>query len=190
MKAKLKRKVIFIFLTSIGIGMVLPIEAWMRPFVLSQMESIAIEKFNKDVILCLETVEIPTDLFIQEQAILDVPKVNAVVKEILQVLNERFSSSLITIQIPMGNFIPLSFLYQKGFEVPIQLRIFEKVQGKLTFESQSLGINNVLISIYLDLDLQGEAYLGFYRDVIEYEFRTPLVVQLFEGEVPSIFPYQ
>ena len=187
MKQKIKRSVWACLLTVLLIGGVIAGEKKMRPYLFMQMEAETIQALNEEIAFIIQDLNIPNDLF-QDQS-LDVAKTNALLAEALHLLNENIKKEQLIAGIPIGNFVPMTFFHSKGTKISFTMHRNEKIQGTISFQTESLGINNVLIRVTLDIVLHGELYLGFYHHPFTYHQQLPLAAELFMGEVPSVFPY-
>lgn len=192
MKVKIKKTVLIGMICLLLVVFVLNQERKTRPYMIKQMEAQVQKQLNEEIVLILSEIDFAKDLFISDQNThhLDVQKINEQFSLTLNTLNQTIQNQTHVNGLPIGSFLNISFLQNRGFILPIRLMMLENVKGNLHFASESLGINNVLLTIFLEIEVKGECRMGFYVSPFHYQQSIPIAVELFWGEVPSIFPYQ
>ena len=92
--------------------------------------------------------------------------------------------------IPLGYFTGNVFLQNLGPHLTFDFLIENNIHCSYDIKSTSLGINNVLIELILNVECTGILFVGFEKCEVVIQHSIPLSLQYIQGEVPNYFPYE
>lgn len=102
------------------------------------------------------------------------------------VILERSSDTEVIYELPLGTLTQNMWLINFGPKIPVKMRMLQEVQGEVISEVVEYGLNNALISIYIILNVQVEVLAPFHLDELVIQSEIPLVIDVFEGDVPGV----
>ncbi len=74
-----------------------------------------------------------------------------------------------------------------GPSIPINIKYLGNVTSNLKTEVKEYGINNSLITIYVDINVEMLVILPFSSKEINITNLVPIVIKMINGEVPQIY---
>ncbi len=187
---KIKKKNLMILILFIIISIFLSFYLQLQPYIKIQSQAYFHEKVILEIMESVKEIEIPHDLvkYQNQNVSIDTQKLNAWIRFVNNHLNEAMKSE-IRAGIPLGYFTGNVFLQTKGPELTTSFLISKKIQTSYDIKTTSLGINNAMIELILQVDCQGHIILGFESIDLSVVHSIPLVMEYVQGEVPQIFPY-
>ncbi len=110
-------------------------------------------------------------------------------KQILRYYSDDLSSSLddIVLNIPMGVASDGIYLVNLGPKIPVKVSYVGYFSGKIRLEVKSYGINNSLISIYIDSNISNEFILPSLEEKINHTYSILLISKVIQGIVPKYY---
>lgn len=109
--------------------------------------------------------------------------------ESIDVLNEVFYEEGIIHEVALGYFTPLTFLQNVGYHFKISLELSSYVNGKLRIVSEPYGLNSTLLTVYLDISMNGMILTSIYHEQIQYETSLPIIIQVVQGDYVNYQSY-
>ncbi|HAM79285.1 sporulation protein YunB [Ornithinibacillus bavariensis] len=91
------------------------------------------------------------------------------------------------IEIPIGQATGNSILANLGPKIPVNLELVGSVRTELVQEVEELGINNVFVSIYVQVDADVQIVVPFTTSVTPVSTRILIGKSLVMGEVPDFY---
>lgn len=115
-------------------------------------------------------------------------KINIIIRKITEMVQSRLDGLIVEgIDVALGTFTGIPFLFGIGPLVPIQLVPIGTINTKITSNFVSAGINQTLHKIYFDIT----ANIGMVLPALSSNFVTNLDVVLAEsvivGKVPEVY---
>ena len=110
-------------------------------------------------------------------------------KEILNHYNDELSSNLnsIILNLPMGIASNSIYLANLGPRIPVKISYMGYVASSVRIKLEDYGINNVLISIYIDCYITNEFIAPFKEEVINHEYNILIASKIIQGTVPDYY---
>ena len=90
-------------------------------------------------------------------------------------------------------FVPSSIIFKNtlfsaiGPSIPINIKYLGNVTSNLKTEVKEYGINNSLITIYVDINVEMMVILPFSSKEVNITNLVPIVIKMINGEVPQIY---
>lgn len=114
---------------------------------------------------------------------------NELKKDVLKYYNEDLSLNMDTIilSLPIGvasNFIYFSNL---GPRIPVKINYMGYIASNVRIKLENYGINNALISIYIDCTITNEFILPVIEEEIKHSYSILIVSKIIEGKVPTYY---
>ncbi len=110
-------------------------------------------------------------------------------KEILNNYNEDLSSGLdsIVLSLPIGISSDGLYLVNLGPRIPVKVNYMGYVSSSVRIKLEDYGINNALISIYIDCFINNEFIAPFREEKINHEYNILIYSKIIQGIVPTYF---
>ena len=110
-------------------------------------------------------------------------------KEILNNYNEDLSSGLdsIVLSLPIGISSDGIYLVNLGPRIPVKVNYMGYVSSSVRIKLEDYGINNALISIYIDCFINNEFIAPFKEERINHEYNILIYSKIIQGIVPTYF---
>ncbi len=74
-----------------------------------------------------------------------------------------------------------------GPAIPIKLSFLGQIQSDIDVDIKEYGINNVLVTIYLIINVKEQISMPFSSDKVDIKVREPIVIDLVQGNIPHYF---
>ena len=135
-------------------------------------------------------IEIPEN-YIKETNNMKSINTNLLNKWIINI-NQHFINSIENIyesSIPLGYFTGIFFLQSTGPKLSFEYLIENRTLCSYDIKTTSLGINNALIELILNIQCVGIIFIGFEKIEINIHQTLPISLDYIEGNVPQFFPY-
>ncbi|MUK90000.1 sporulation protein YunB [Ornithinibacillus sp. L9] len=91
------------------------------------------------------------------------------------------------IEIPIGQATGNSILANLGPRIPVNLDLVGAVQTELVEEKEVLGINNVYVSLYVEVEADVQIVIPFITEVTNVSTRILIDKHLVMGDVPEFY---
>lgn len=112
---------------------------------------------------------------------------DSIIKELYNIESNLIRKEKNIYYIPYGmidNNYLLAFL---GPNIPLKVNVIGNIKSNIQTDITSYGINNVLIKIYLVVDLKMNVIMPFISENIENTINLPLVTKIINGSVPQMY---
>lgn len=109
--------------------------------------------------------------------------------EVLKYYNEDLSSTLdsIILSIPMGVASDKIYLANLGPRIPVKISYMGHVASNVRIKLEDYGINNVLISIYIDCFITNSFITPSIEKEIKHEYNILVASKIIQGIVPTYY---
>ena len=74
-----------------------------------------------------------------------------------------------------------------GPAIPIKLSFLGQIQSDIDVDIKEYGINNVMVTIYLIINVKEQISMPFSSDKVDIKVREPIVIDLVQGNIPHYF---
>lgn len=91
------------------------------------------------------------------------------------------------IEIPIGQATGNSILANLGPRLPVNLELVGSVETELIEEKEQLGINNVFVSLYVQVEADVQIVIPFTTELTKVSTRILIDKNLVMGEVPEFY---
>lgn len=93
----------------------------------------------------------------------------------------------IILEIPSG-IILNNFLFSSlGPKIPVRISLTGELESCISTKVEEYGLNNALISIYVDIKVTEQVLLPFRTEKIIVENKLPIAMNLINGEIPNYY---
>lgn len=187
---KIKKRNLMITLFILFLSSILYTYTQLHPLFDIQIKAHFHEKVISEIMNCVNQIEIPEDFMIREDKNIrvDTNQLNLWIIEVNQMLNENIDDQLDT-AMPFGYLTGIAIVQNVGPKISATFYIANRITAQYDIKTTSLGINNVLIELILNIECKGNVYLGFSSNELIVKERIPLALEYVEGDIPQIFPY-
>ena len=93
----------------------------------------------------------------------------------------------IIIEIPMGAVTKNTLLANLGPRIPVKLALLGDVASYIDTEVKYYGINNALITVYVNIDVNEQVYMPIASGRIKVNQKIPIAIKLMQGVVPNAY---
>ena len=90
-------------------------------------------------------------------------------------------------EIPIGVITGNSLLANLGPKLPVKLSILGEIESELQTEVKYYGINNALITVYVNIKVSEQIYMPIATGKVEISQKIPIAIKLMQGIVPSTY---
>ena len=101
--------------------------------------------------------------------------------------NYKFVDSGIVCEIPFGALTGNGFLANLGPLIPVKISFLGQVSSHLKIKVTSYGINNLLLEIYIQVEIKEKISLPKSIDVSTIQIKAPLSIKIISGVVPDYY---
>lgn len=135
----------------------------------------------------------------------DIQGVNGLVsdasKEIIEILEDinhndysfvlgdrvnKYSEKGIVYEIPFSLIGGNTLFSSLGPLLPVKFNLIGDVLTKARYNIESFGVNNALITLYMNINFSFGVYLPLGKEVETLDIDVPLAMNIIEGDVPSL----
>ena len=106
-------------------------------------------------------------------------------------LLEDYDSDLlekgIIYEIPLGVIFNNSFLSNLGPKIPIRLSLISNVTSNIETKVTEYGINNVMIEVFIKIEVNGLINIPFVTKNIKVNSDMPISTKIVQGKIPSYY---
>ncbi len=105
-----------------------------------------------------------------------------------QLLDQGVVEDAIThIELPLGLLLFKSLFTTVGPNIPIRVLPISAYKSDICTKSKSLGINNMLLEIYLKIEIHVDTIVPLKQEQVNYVTHILLVSQVVQGEIPYYY---
>ena len=110
-------------------------------------------------------------------------------EDILKNYDKYLSSKLnsIILKIPIGILSDGIYNTNLGPKIPVKIEFMGYVASSVRIKLENYGINNVLISIYIDCYVTNEFIIPFTSKEINHEYNILVASKIIQGVVPEYY---
>lgn len=108
---------------------------------------------------------------------------------VLSYYNDKLSTDLrsIVLSIPMGVSSDFIYLANLGPKIPVKINYMGYVASSVRIKIEDYGINNALVSIYIDCFITNEFILPVVQKKINHEYNILIASKIIQGIVPTYY---
>lgn len=110
-------------------------------------------------------------------------------QKILKYYDKNLSLNLdgIVLSLPIGVASPYIFLANLGPRIPVKITYMDYVASSVKIKLENYGINNVLISIYINCTITNEFIIPAKEEQSKYNYDILVASKIIQGIVPSYY---
>lgn len=110
-------------------------------------------------------------------------------KKALENYNEWLSSLVdgIVLSLPIGIVNDSVFTANLGPKVPVKISYVGYVGSSIRIKLEDYGINNVLVSVYIDCSITNEIIIPTLKDKINHQYSILVASKIIQGTVPKYY---
>ncbi len=90
-------------------------------------------------------------------------------------------------EIPMGVITGNSLLSNLGPKIPVKLSISGEIESYIDTEVKYYGINNALITVYVNIDVREQIYMPIATGQATITQKIPIAIKMMQGVVPNCY---
>ena len=125
----------------------------------------------------------------------DTIKINKILNNItLNLINNlksiedsTFSNNNTIYYIPFGAITGLGTSSWIGPQIPIKIMTSGNVESKLITNLKEYGINNLVLEIYVDINVNTNILLPYTNGYVNVNYKVPIIKKIIEGKIPSVY---
>lgn len=124
---------------------------------------------------------------------IDYNEANSQLRNIIKKIGESKFENINELKTNKGNYyieLPLNFLLSTsgvGPIIPIKIVFFDNILCSINTSVLDYGINNALISIYLNVKVREKIILPYKTETIDNDYKILLYSKIINGKVPSFY---
>ncbi len=93
----------------------------------------------------------------------------------------------IILEVPLGIISDSAFLTNLGPKVPVKLSLIGDVSSGFSTDVTEYGINNALITLYIDVSIDAKIILPFVSDDMNISASIPIAMKVIQGKIPQYY---
>lgn len=93
----------------------------------------------------------------------------------------------IVAEIPVGMITGNTLLANLGPKIPVKLSIVGEIESQLETEVKYYGINNALITVYVNIHVSEQVYMPIATGKVVINQKIPIAIKLIQGVVPETY---
>lgn len=90
-------------------------------------------------------------------------------------------------EIPIGVVTNNALLSNLGPKLPVKLSIAGEIESYVDTEIEYYGINNVLVKVYVNIDVSQQIYMPIATGRVVISQKIPIAIKLLQGVVPDCY---
>lgn len=187
---KIKKRNLVILLCIILFSTTLFTYVKLQPLIDIQIKAHFHEKVIKEIMHCVNQLEIPENFVVREgkNVRVNTNQLNGWLIQVNKTLNQTISDEIET-TMPIGYLTGNVFLQNLGPKISISFVVANRITAQYDIKTTSLGINNALIELILNVECKGNIYLGIQDYELVIQEKIPLALEYIQGDIPQIIPY-
>ena len=188
---KVKKR--FIFYISILLILISTVTIWiqLKPIFTIKTKNYYHQNIIQEINTIITEIEVPQSFILNNE---NTKSINTnLLNHWIKDINEHFLKSIENIgeaSIPIGYFTGIYFIQTSGPKLNFKYLIENRTLCSYDIKTTSLGINNVLIELILNIECNGNIFIGFERNELNIQHTIPIALEYVEGNVPQFFPYE
>ena len=101
----------------------------------------------------------------------------------------RFKNSKhgIICDVSLGSVRGSTLFANVGPTIPVKLSFLGQIQSDIDVTIQEYGINNVLIKVYLIINIKEQITMPFSSDRVDISIKEPIIIDLLQGDIPQYY---
>lgn len=111
---------------------------------------------------------------------------NYITKEMTKSIDKTIQDGYVMF-IPTGTVFSTPLLSNLGPKIPVKIALTNIAMGNIRTELREYGINNVLVELYVDIDVKTAPILLSQAKVINKKYSFLLSSKLIAGKVPEVY---
>ena len=110
-------------------------------------------------------------------------------KQVLTYYSEELSNDLnsLILLVPMGVSSNMAYLAHLGPKIPVKITYMEYVTSNIRIALENYGINNVLISIYIDCEISSSFLIPAMEEKVKNNYSILVASKIIEGKIPTYY---
>lgn len=187
---KIKKRNLVILLCIILFSTTLFTYVKLQPLIDIQIKAHFHEKVIKEIMNTVRQLEVPNDFLIRtdKNVSVNTNQLNQWIIQVNDILNQTIDDEIVT-SMPIGYLTGNVFLQNLGPEISVSFVVTNRITAQYDIKTTSLGINNALIELILNIECKGNIYLGIQDYELVIQERIPLALEYIQGDIPQIIPY-
>ena len=93
----------------------------------------------------------------------------------------------IILEVPLGVINNSVLLSNLGPKVPVKLSLIGDVSSGFSTDVDEYGINNALITLYIDVEVNARIILPFVSDDMNISASIPIAMKVIQGNIPNYY---
>ena len=120
---------------------------------------------------------------------IDTKKTNIILVNINNTIQKKIDSIENTIIFKMPLFAPTNniFIANIGPKIPIKFKTIGNVLSNIRTEVKNYGINNALITAYIDIKIECQVILPLNQENIEINQNNVVAMKVIQGKIPNYY---
>ena len=102
-------------------------------------------------------------------------------------INYQFIDSGIVCEVPLGALTGNGFVANLGPVIPLRMSFLGQVSSHLKTKVTSYGINNLLLEVYVEVEIKEKISLPKSSDIVAIKVEAPLSIKVISGVVPNYY---
>lgn len=90
-------------------------------------------------------------------------------------------------EVSSGVLIGNPILANIGPKIPVKISLVGDATSNISTEVDDYGVNNALLSVYVNLKVSEKVILPFYDEIIEIDTKVPVAMKIVTGTVPKYY---
>ncbi len=90
-------------------------------------------------------------------------------------------------EIPIGVITDNALLSNLGPKLPVKLSIAGEIESYVDTEIEYYGINNVLVKVYVNIDVSQQIYMPIATGRVVISQKIPIAIKMLQGVVPDCY---
>lgn len=99
---------------------------------------------------------------------------------------DKLKEGIIT-EIPIGIITDNALLSNLGPKLPVKLSVAGEIESYIDTDIKYYGINNALITVYVNIDVSQQIYMPIAVDRIIISQKIPIAMKMMQGIVPNCY---
>ena len=112
---------------------------------------------------------------------------NLNIRENILTNNKNNYKNGIILEIPSGIVLNNFLLSNLGPKIPVRISFTGELESCISTKVEEYGLNNALISIYVNIKVTEQVTLPFKTEKIVIENQIPIAMNLINGEIPNYY---
>ena len=114
----------------------------------------------------------------------DLSKIN--IKENILTTNTNNNEGIV-LEVPSGLFFNNYLLSNLGPKIPVKILLTGEFESFVSTNVEEYGINNAMVTIYINIKASEQVTLPFISKKIEIENKIPIFISLVNGTIPNYY---